>query len=249
MDERTIPGRVLFRVLVRSFLLQASWNFERLQNLGVLFVLEPALRFLYRGDDLTQAFHRHFEYFNTHPVMASPILGTTLALENDPAATAGRFDVREFKGMIMAPYAAMGDSFFWGGIRPLAACVALFVAVKGSLWEVGVFLLLFNLPHLWFRVAGLLRGYALGLRAVEVVQAQRLPDLALRLKESTVVLLGGLCAYLTFLTLRGQNVAIGWGVLVLPVVGLLGWAAHRRVSVLLLALLVAGALLAIPQIA
>jgi PTS system mannose-specific IID component len=245
MSRRTIPKTVLFRVLLRSFLLQASWNFERLQNLGALYVLKPALCFLYRGDELTQACRRHFQYFNTHPFLASPIFGVTLALEDDPG---GDFDAREFKEMVAAPYAAMGDSFFWGGIRPLAVCLALFFAVRGSLFAVAVFLVLFNLPHLWFRTAGLLRGYSFGLQSIERIQELRLPDLALRLKEIMVILLGGLCAYLTFLTLRAEYMAIGWGVLVLPVVVLLGWLVRRRVSVLLLALSMAAIVLAVQQV-
>ncbi|HKK01034.1 MAG TPA: PTS system mannose/fructose/sorbose family transporter subunit IID [Desulfuromonadales bacterium] len=246
MERKGIPKSILLRVMLRSFLLQASWNFERLQNLGTLYVLKPALSFLYRDDEFKQACLRHLEHFNTHPFLASPIFGTLLALENEPAS---RFDVQEFKSMIAAPYAAMGDSFFWGGVRPLAACLALFFAFKGSLAEVAVFLVLFNIPHLWFRTVGFWQGYSLGIDSVAKIQEQRLPDQALRLKELTVILLGGLCAYLTFLTLQAKSLAAGWGILVLPLVFVVGWLARRRISVLLLALSMAAVVLAIPQIA
>lgn len=242
--ENKLPFRVLAKVLLRSFLLQASWNFERLQSLGVLYTITPALRFFYRGEELVTAGKRHLEYFNTHPFMASPVLGAILDLEQKQSrGEARQVGVQDFKRMVMAPYAAIGDAFFWGATRPLAAGVALFFAFKGSLWAPVVYLTLFNLPHLWFRVVGLLRGYSLGLRIVEDIQRHRLPDLAIRLKEVTVVLLGGLSAYLTFFSLKSEGVAAAWGLAVIPVVVLLSWLSRQGISVLLMVLAAAMVLL------
>ena len=169
----------LIKSFFRLFLLQASWNFERMQNVGVLFVVEPVLRVLYREKDLQQACQRHLSYFNTHPYMAAPVLGATVALEQMRAnGQEGTFSVDDFKRMSMAPYAAIGDAFFWGGVRPLAACLAIFFASKESLWAPFVFLLLFNLPHLWTRLFGFIRGYQRGVSIVELIQRYRLPDVA-----------------------------------------------------------------------
>jgi len=237
MEHQRLPVKVLARVVLRSFLLQASWNFERLQNLGVLYVLAPALRYFYRDEELVAAGKRHLEYFNTHPFMASPLLGAILDLEQKQSRGEERYvGVQDFKRMVMAPYAAIGDAFFWGGIRPLAAGIALFFAFKGSLWAPLVYLLLFNLPHLWFRVVGLLRGYFLGMGIIEIIQRRRLPDLAVRIKEVTVVLLGGLSAFLTFLSLKEEGVSAGWGLAVVPVVILLSWLSRQGISVVLMML-------------
>jgi PTS system mannose-specific IID component len=237
MERKGLPARVLAKVVVRSLFLQGSWNFERLQSLGVLYTMAPALRFFYRGEDLVAAGKRHLEYFNTHPFMASPILGAILDLEQRHSrGEEVSVGVQDFRRMVMAPYAAIGDAFFWGAIRPLAAAVALFLAFLGSLWAPVVYLLLFNLPHLWFRVAGLLGGYSLGLRIVEIIQRRRLPDLAVRLKEGTVVLLGGLSAYLTLFSLKGEGVSAGWGLAVIPAVLLLSWLSRQGISVLLMVL-------------
>lgn len=249
MDRVKLPGNVLVRILIRSFTLQGSWNFERLQSLGVLYVIAPALRLLYEGEELAMAYRRHLEYFNTHPFLASPILGTILSLEEKrKKGEEGYLGVQEFKGMVMAPYAAMGDALFWGAIRPLAASIALFLAARGVLWAPLVFLVLFNLPHLWFRCFGLLRGYLLGLRVVEIIQRHRLPDLAIRLKEGTVVLLGGLCAYLVFLCIRGEGVGTGWGLVALPLVALLSWSARRGLSTLVLVMAISTFLLFFSQV-
>jgi mannose PTS system EIID component len=244
-----LPRFVLARILVRSFLLQGSWNFERLQSLGVVFVLAPALRFIFRGEDLQMAYSRHLEYFNTHPFLASSVIGTILALEEKGSrGEDGPLSVQEFKRMTMAPYAAMGDALFWGGLRPMAAGVSLFFAAKGSLWAPVVFLVLFNLPHLWFRLAGLLQGYFFGLGIVEIMQNRHLPDMAIRIKEGTVILLGGLGAYLTFLQLRGEGLFIGWGLSVVPAVAVLGWLARKGFSSLLLVMTTSALLLAFSQL-
>jgi PTS system mannose-specific IID component len=237
MDRIRLPKALLARTLVKSFLLQASWNFKGLQSLGVLYAIAPALRYLYPNEELAVAYRRHLEYFNTHPFMASPVLGIILALEEKKRrGEEGYLDVHEFKKMIMAPFAAMGDALFWGGLRPLAAVIALFFAVKGSLWAPLVFLFFFNIPHLWFRIIGMLRGYAFGLGIVGDIQRYRLPDLAIRLKEGTVVLLGALSAYLVFLCLRGEGVSTGWGFAVFPLVASLSCLARKGASPLLIVL-------------
>ena len=240
MEGVRLPRTVLAKVFIRSFFLQASWNFERMQSLGLLFVLYPALRLLYRGDALTQACSRHLEYFNTHPFFASPVIGTILALEEQKGSgDEGAVSVQEFKRMVMAPYAAVGDALFWGGIRPLAAGISLFFAAKGSMWAPLIFLAVFNVPHLWLRTAGLVRGYTLGLKVVETMQRRKLPDLAIRLKETTVVLLGGLSAYLIFLGLDAEGLPAGWGLLAIPMVVLFSRLTRRGVSSLLLVLALA----------
>lgn len=236
----------LLRVLLRSFTLQASWNFEGLQSLGFLYAMAPALRRLYSGEALRAAFARHLEYFNTHPFLASSVLGTALALEEKrPGAQVEPLDAEEFKGMVMAPYAAMGDALFWGGVRPLAAGVAVFCALRGYWWAPLIFLVLFNLPHLWFRTVGLWRGYRLGLGAVSLLQGRHLPDLAVRCKELTVVVLGALCALLAYVALRGEALPLLWGGAAIPLVALLGWLARRGLSPLLLTMSLATLILAV----
>ena len=44
---RALGPSVLFRVFFRSFFLQAAWNPQGMQNLGLVYTLYPALRKLY----------------------------------------------------------------------------------------------------------------------------------------------------------------------------------------------------------
>jgi PTS system mannose-specific IID component len=155
--------------------------------------------------------------------------------------------VEEFKSMVMAPYAAMGDALFWGGIRPLAAVIALFFAAKGSLWAPVVFLAIFNLPHLWFRIFGLLRGYRLELAVVEGIRKYHLPDIAVRCKEGTVILLGGFSAYLVFLCLQKESMSALLGLLLLPAVVLCTRLVRKGLSSQLLVLLIAAIVIVFVQ--
>lgn len=244
MKVQRLPWPVFLSMFCRSFLLQASWNFERLQNLGFFYLVLPGLRSIYGTSLTAKTCAQYGEYFNTHPYLAPLVAGTTLRIEQERAAGGDTpVDVETYKATVMAPFAAMGDAFFWGGLRPLAALVGMLVALQGSLWAPLVFLVLFNLPHLIFRASGLLVGYFLELRAIEMVQKCRLPDLAIRLKESSTVLLGVLCAYLSYNGCEHQAIAAAWGFVILPVVLLFAWLAHKGFSSLFLVLLTTTSLL------
>ena len=244
MKEMRLGGLTLLHIYLRSFLLQASWNFEKLQNLGFFYLILPGLRCIYGDEIPAEVRHRHGAYFNTHPYFAPLVAGTILRLEaRSHAGEDLAVDAETYKNMVMAPFAAMGDALFWGGIRPLAALVGLMIASQGSLWAPVVFLTLFNLPHLLLRGSGLLLGYFQELRAIELVQKCRFPDLAIRLKESTTVMIGVLCAYLSYKGCEHQSLSAAWGFVLLPVVLLFAWMAHKGVTSLFLVLLTTSGLL------
>jgi PTS system mannose-specific IID component len=244
MKEKHLSGLTMFRIYLRSFLLQASWNFEKLQNLGFFYMILPGLRCIY-GDEIPgDVRQRHVSYFNTHPYFAPLVGGTVLRLEAKSfAGDALAVGSETYKSMVMAPFAAMGDALFWGGVRPLAALIGLMVASQGSLWAPVVFLALFNVPHLLVRGSGLMLGYLKDLRSIEMVQKCAFPDLAIRLKESTTVLIGVLCAYLSFMGCEHKGLSAVWGFVLLPVVLLFAWLAHKGVSSLFLVLLTTSSLL------
>lgn len=247
MKPRLCPSVLSRTQLVRrSLLLQASWNFERMQGLGVAFVLAPFLRRLYSGEALARALERHVEYFNTHPFLAPGLLGASARIEEDAQASGGDGrEAAEFRQIMMAPCAAMGDAFFWGGLRPLAAVVGTFLALKGWWFAPLALLLVFNLPQLYARVVGVTKGYATGMGIVDLLQRSKLPDLAIRLKQATVILLGIGCAELTLDTFTAQGLGVYWGAAILPVLLLLGWPTRKSVSPLLLAMAAVVSILAI----
>lgn len=244
MNAAPIPWGVLLAGCWRSLLHQASWNFERMQNLGFIYQLLPGLRRLYGGEPPADVLKKHIEYFNTHPYMAPWVAGTVLHLETRQLAGEDLpVDAMTFRNMVMAPYAAMGDALFWGAIRPLAAVIGLFLAVHGVMWAPLAVLVLFNLPHLLFRCGGWLLGYTRELRSVELLQRLRLPDVATWLKEGTVILLGVLCAFLADRGCEHQEIVALWGLILLPVILLFAWLARRGVTSFSLIVITAASLL------
>jgi len=245
-STQEVPWLAVLRGCCRSFLHQASWNFERMQNLGLLYQLLPGLRYLYGGSLPADVLLRYTGYFNTHPYLSPWVAGTVLRLETrrrdgeTPAV-----DAAAFQSMVMAPYAAIGDALFWGGLRPLAAVVGLFLAVQGVVWAPLVMLGLFNLPHLLCRSCGWLIGYVQELRSVELLQRLRLPDVATWLKEGTVILLGVLCACLAARGCEHQELDPLWGLALLPAVLLFASLSRRGVSCFAMVITTAVGLLAL----
>ena len=141
------------KVWWRSTFLQGSWNYERMQNGGWAYSLIPALRKLYpEKKDLSLALKRHLEFFNTHPYLASPVLGVTLALEEDKANGAPVEDeaIQGVKVGMMGPLAGVGDPVFWYTVRPIIGALGASMALTGNVVGPILFFVLWNLIRLAF---------------------------------------------------------------------------------------------------
>ncbi|MCA9537915.1 MAG: PTS system mannose/fructose/sorbose family transporter subunit IID [Myxococcales bacterium] len=172
---KTVGTGTLLRVLWRSFFFLAVTNFERMQNVGFAWCMWPALKRLYSGEDLKAAMKRHLEFFNSHPYMASALLGAAVRFEEEVAAGRSTPDrVQMFKRCLMGPMAAIGDSFFWSSLRPFGAAWAIAGVLSDIIWAPIAFLVLYNLFHLFIRSYGLFAGYHRGEQIIE-----RLPRLEL----------------------------------------------------------------------
>ncbi|MGL9769316.1 MAG: PTS mannose transporter subunit IID [Sodalis sp. (in: enterobacteria)] len=157
-------------VFIRSNFFQGSWNFERMQALGFCVSIVPVIRRLYpeNNDDRKQAIKRHLEFFNTHPYVAAPVLGVTLAMEEQRANGAPIDDgvINGIKVGLMGPLAGVGDPIFWGTVRPVFAALGAGIAMSGSLLGPLLFFILFNLVRLATRYYGVTYGYRKGVNIV-----------------------------------------------------------------------------------
>ncbi len=192
--DKNIGIRDLLTVFLRSFLIQASWSFERMQSLGFAYALEPVIRKLYPDQaEYESRIRLHMDYFNSQPYLASFILGAAVRLEQDRAS--GRntaVDVQELKASLMAPLGALGDSFFWGALKPFAAVTATALLLTGSWWAPLLFLLLYNIWHVGLRTSVLFWGYISGGDAVDLMTRYRFTKMAKRFKIVSLAALGGI---------------------------------------------------------
>ena len=155
-NKVTLDKKIRRSVMWRSMFLQGSWNYERMQNGGWAYSLIPALKKLYpSGEEAKEALKRHLEFFNTHPYVAAPIIGVTLALEEERANGADIDDaaIQGVKVGMMGPLAGIGDPVFWFTVRPIVGAIAASLATGGSIIAPLFFFIVWNairIAFLWY---------------------------------------------------------------------------------------------------
>ncbi len=155
-EKITLSKKDRLAVAWRSTFLQGSWNYERMQNGGWCFAMIPAIKKLYTNkEDQKEALKRHLEFFNTHPYLASPILGVTLALEEE-RANGAKVDDAAIQGVkvgMMGPLAGVGDPVFWFTVRPMLGALGASLAMGGSILGPILFFVLWNVirwAFMWY---------------------------------------------------------------------------------------------------
>lgn len=164
----------------RSTLLQGSWNYERMQNGGWAFSLIPAIKKLYKTkEDRAAALTRHLEFFNTHPYVASPILGVTLALEEERAngTPVDDITIQGVKVGMMGPLAGIGDPVFWFTVRPILGALGASLAMTGSLLGPIIFFVAWNIIRMAFTWYTQEFGYKAGSRITDDLSGSLLQDI------------------------------------------------------------------------
>ena len=168
-EKKLLTKSDINRVFWRSFTVNASFNYERQMSQGAQYALSPILQKLYPDKkELGEALQRHAEFFNTTPMLCPFIFGITAAMEEENA-TQEDFDpntINSVKAGLMGPLAGIGDSVFWGTLRPLAGGIACSLALTGNLFAPFLFLLLFNIPNVLVRYFGCHWGYNSGMKAL-----------------------------------------------------------------------------------
>lgn len=159
-------------VVRRSNLFQGSWNFERMQALGFCYSMVPVIKRLYpdpNSPERKAAIKRHLEFFNTQPFVAAPVLGVTIAMEEERANGKPIDDaaINGIKVGLMGPLAGVGDPIYWGTARPVFAALGAGLALTGSILGPLLFFVLFNLVRLATRYYGVTYGYKKGLDVVQ----------------------------------------------------------------------------------
>lgn len=163
----------------RSTFLQGSWNYERMQNGGWAYTLIPALKKLYTTkEERVAALKRHLEFFNTHPYVASPIIGVTLALEEDRANGAPVDDVtiQGVKVGMMGPLAGVGDPVFWFTVKPILGALAASLAMSGNILGPIIYFVFWNLIRMSFMWYTQEFGYRAGAKITEDMSGSLLQD-------------------------------------------------------------------------
>jgi len=164
----------------RSAFLQGSWNYERMQNGGWAYAMIPAIKKLYKTkEDRAAALERHLEFFNTHPYVASPVIGVTLALEEERANGMPIDDItiQGVKVGMMGPLAGIGDPVFWFTVRPILGALAASLAMSGNILGPIIFFFAWNIIRMAFMWYTQEFGFKAGSRISEDLSGNLLQDI------------------------------------------------------------------------
>jgi PTS system mannose-specific IID component len=247
-DEKHVPRVTvldLAHCFWRTFFLQVVWNFERYLSYGVTFVLMPVLKKIYPSrEERSQALTRHMEYFNTHPYMASFVLGAILRMEEEKQQQPKNKqkqkedEISALKVGMMGPIAAMGDNLFWATIRPYCGLIAVTLVlshafqIKGQYWIIPLlFLAVYNIAHVGIRLKGFIQGYRQSDQVVLALRKYGFQEAIRGLRMASILLLGVLIVFVNLSVLEKE---VGLFILKLTfftaIVGLFTFALHRKIS-------------------
>ncbi len=171
----------IFRVVMRSFFVQSVWNYRTLISVGFGICLIPILKRLYDDPQSQKAFlSRHLKFFNAHPYMTSYALGVSIHLEE--AVANGKAEAKEqinrVKDLLITILGALGDTLFWAAIKPASLIFGvmtlfIFQSMTMRILALTVTFLLYNVPHIYFRVKGILEGYRYGIKVHKFIHRNR----------------------------------------------------------------------------
>lgn len=191
----------LTKIFLRSFFIHTTLNFKRMQNMGFAMSVIPMIKELgLKEKDSENMLTTHLQLFNTHPYFSAPIIGSIVSMEEEKCLKEEDTDTKSIKKSLMASYAAIGDIFFWGALRPFALMAAVLLIFMGFIFAPVVFLLIYTPVHLWVRLMGFIEGYRKGKKGFEFIRSLNLPVIAVRIRWMALMILIGLMIWLA-----------GWG--------------------------------------
>lgn len=161
---------VFLQVFLRSFFIQAVWNYQSMLSIGFSYALVPVAKKLFKDSEKRGLFiQRHLNFFNAHPYFSSFALGAISRIEED-LAREGKEDylmVERLKNALIGPLGAIGDQLVWATFKPASILVGLLAVILIESFETKIIFLfvllaLYNIPHLYIRIIGIFKGYHSG---------------------------------------------------------------------------------------
>ncbi len=190
---KTMPRRLQLSLFLRSLTLQASWNHQRMQNLGLLWTVLPWLRRNRHDVNRDRVFcRRYYGFFNTNPYLANFLIGGLVRLEED--RNTGREVlpgvIGTFRDSVGRALASLGDQLFWLGLRPTLVMVICLAGLLGHTSSVLAVIGVFAVGQLVLRWTALRMGYDLGMDIVDLLINPRWHAWIARTKKAGMVLTG-----------------------------------------------------------
>jgi mannose/fructose/N-acetylgalactosamine-specific phosphotransferase system component IID len=180
MTMNKLSKKEFLSIFFRSFFLQAVWNYQSMLAIGFCFSLVPVVRRLYSDRDNRALFvNRHLNFFNAHPYFSSFALGAIARIEEDAAAQEKPdfSQIERLKNALIGPLGAIGDQLVWATLKPASILIGVLGVMMIRDLHVKIsflvlILLLYNIPHLYIRMFGILEGYRLGYNVYKILNIE-----------------------------------------------------------------------------
>ena len=125
-------------------------------------------------------------------------MGSVIRLEEENIGGTDGASVITIKQSLTGPYAAIGDTFFWGALQPFAAIVASVLAFRGYVIAPLAFLMIYTPAHIWVRLKGFLEGYRRGKQGIEFIRIFDLPRVSAKIRWVSLIILGFSALWLSY---------------------------------------------------
>ena len=158
--------KMMRSVFWRSWTMNASrTGATQYHAVGVIYTLLPVInRFYQTKEERAEAIVRHTTWFNATMHINNFIMGLVASMEKQNSEDE-HFDassITAVKASLMGPISGIGDSFFWGILRVIAAGIGISLAATGSPLGSIIFLLIYNIPAFLIHYYALYSGYSVG---------------------------------------------------------------------------------------
>lgn len=164
---KKLDKATLSKIAWKSTMLQASFNYERMQAAGWLWTILPGLEKIHTNkEDLSASMGHNLEFFNTHPFLVTFVAGIVLSLEQEKADIN---TIRAVRVAAMGPLGGIGDALFWFTLVPVTAGITSKWAIDGSLLGPILYFVITFGVQMALRIGLMNWSYNLGTKAVGVL--------------------------------------------------------------------------------
>ena len=162
-----VSKSTLTKMIWRSTMLQASFNYERMQSGGWLWAMLPGLEEVHTNkEDLATSMTHNMDFINTHPFLVTFVMGIVLSMEQLKTDVQ---TIRTFRISVAAPLGGIGDALFWYTLVPITAGLTANMAIKGSFLGPILYFVILFVAEMALRYGLMYWAYNLGMKAVSMI--------------------------------------------------------------------------------
>ena len=167
MEKKKLSKKAVFGAYIRwLFLNQSNYSYERYMGTGFLHAMNPVVKELYKDDaeGRKEVMKRHSGFFNCEPCLASPIVGLTVAMEEQKASGEALDEdaITSIKTGLMGPASGIGDTLIQGVIVPLLLAMCIDFSADGNIAGPVLYCLVITGIILVISYFGFMMGYRKG---------------------------------------------------------------------------------------